>query len=36
MQKKKIKIFPYFLAAGKHVTEDIPLWNKKVQKQYPI
>ncbi len=32
---KKIKIFPYFLAAGKHVKEDIPCEIKKIKKQYP-
>ena len=32
---KKIKIFPYFLAAGKHVKEDIPYEIKKFRKQYP-
>jgi sirohydrochlorin cobaltochelatase len=32
---KKIKIFPYFLAAGKHVQEDIPYEIKKFKKQYP-
>lgn len=32
---KKIKIFPYFLAAGKHVQEDIPCEIKKFRKQYP-
>ena len=32
---KKIKIFPYFLAAGKHVLEDIPCEIKKIKKQYP-
>ncbi len=32
---KKIKIFPYFLAAGKHVQEDIPCEIKKFKKQYP-
>ena len=31
----KIKIFPYFLAAGKHVQEDIPNELKKFKKQYP-
>lgn len=31
----KIKVFPYFLAAGKHVTEDIPCEIKKFKKQYP-
>ena len=31
----KIKIFPYFLAAGKHVQEDIPCELKKFKKQYP-
>ena len=30
---KKIKIFPYFLAAGKHVQEDIPYEIKKFKKQ---
>ena len=34
-QCKKIKIFPYFLAAGKHVTQDIPCEIKKFKKQYP-
>ncbi len=32
---KKIKIFPYFLAAGRHVQEDIPNEIKKFKKQYP-
>ena len=32
---KIIKIFPYFLAAGKHVQEDIPCEIKKFKKQYP-
>ncbi len=32
---KVIKIFPYFLAAGKHVLEDIPCEIKKFKKQYP-
>uniref|UniRef100_UPI0040482018 sirohydrochlorin chelatase n=1 Tax=Aliarcobacter sp. TaxID=2321116 RepID=UPI0040482018 len=32
---KKIKIFPYFLAAGKHVKEDIPCEIKKFKKKYP-
>ena len=32
---KVIKIFPYFLAAGKHVKEDIPIEIKKFKKQYP-
>ena len=32
---KTIKIFPYFLAAGKHVQEDIPCEIKKFKKQYP-
>jgi len=32
---KKIKIFPYFLAAGKHVLEDIPCELKKFKKLYP-
>ena len=32
---KKIKIFPYFLAAGRHVQEDIPCEIKKFKKQYP-
>jgi len=31
----KIKIFPYFLAAGKHVKEDIPCEIKKFKKKYP-
>jgi sirohydrochlorin cobaltochelatase len=31
----KIKIFPYFLAAGKHVQEDIPCEIKKFKKLYP-
>lgn len=30
-----IKIFPYFLAAGKHVKEDIPSEIKRFKKQYP-
>ena len=32
---KRIKIFPYFLAAGRHVQEDIPCEIKKFKKQYP-
>lgn len=32
---KKIKLFPYFLAAGKHVQEDIPCEIKKFKKLYP-
>ncbi len=32
---KVIKIFPYFLAAGKHVKEDIPTEIKKFKKRYP-
>ena len=32
---KVIKVFPYFLAAGKHVKEDIPIEIKKFKKQYP-
>lgn len=32
---EKIKIFPYFLAAGKHVTKDLPCEIKKFKKQYP-
>lgn len=32
---QKIKIFPYFLAAGKHVQEDIPCEIKKFKKLYP-
>lgn len=32
---KKIKIFPYFLAAGKHVQEDIPCEIKKFKKLHP-
>lgn len=32
---KRIKIFPYFLAAGKHVQEDIPCEIKKFKKLYP-
>lgn len=32
---KKIKIFPYFLAAGKHVMQDIPNEIKKFKKLYP-
>ena len=31
----KIKIFPYFLAAGKHVMQDIPNEIKKFKKLYP-
>ena len=31
----KIKIFPYFLAAGKHVKEDIPSEIKKFKKTHP-
>ena len=30
-----IKIFPYFLAAGKHVQEDIPCEIRKFKKQHP-
>ena len=32
---KVIKIFPYFLAAGKHVKEDIPAEIKRFKKRYP-
>jgi sirohydrochlorin cobaltochelatase len=32
---KVIKIFPYFLAAGKHVKDDIPSEIKKFKKKYP-
>lgn len=32
---KKIKIFPYFLAAGRHVQEDIPCEIKKFKKLHP-
>lgn len=32
---KTIKIFPYFLAAGKHVKEDIPNEIKRFKKKYP-
>ncbi len=32
---KKIKIFPYFLAAGRHVQTDIPYEIKKFKKQHP-
>ena len=32
---KKVKIFPYFLAAGKHVKEDIPSEVKIFRKKYP-
>ncbi len=32
---KTIKIFPYFLAAGKHVKEDIPNEIKNFEKEYP-
>lgn len=32
---KKIKIFPYFLAAGKHVQEDIPCEIKRFKKLHP-
>jgi sirohydrochlorin cobaltochelatase len=32
---KKIKIFPYFLAAGKHVKDDIPSEIKQFKKRYP-
>lgn len=32
---KTIKIFPYFLAEGKHVKEDIPNEIKKFKKKYP-
>lgn len=31
----KIKIFPYFLAAGKHVQEDIPFEIEKFKRLYP-
>lgn len=31
----KIKIFPYFLAAGKHVQDDIPNEIKRFKKKYP-
>lgn len=32
---KVIKIFPYFLAAGKHVQEDIPNEIKRFKKRFP-
>ncbi len=32
---KKIKIFPYFLAAGKHVSQDIPNEIEKFKKKNP-
>ena len=32
---KKIKIFPYFLAAGKHVTQDIPDELEIFKKEFP-
>lgn len=32
---EKIKIFPYFLAAGRHVQEDIPCEIKKFKKLHP-
>ena len=32
---KVIKIFPSFLAAGKHVREDIPAEIKRFKKRYP-
>ncbi|PUE64091.1 sirohydrochlorin chelatase [Arcobacter caeni] len=32
---KKIKIFPYFLAAGKHVQEDIPSEIQRFKDLYP-
>ena len=32
---KEIKIFPYFLAAGTHVTNDIPRRIKEEQERYP-
>ena len=32
---KLIKIFPYFLAEGKHVKEDIPNEIKKFKKKFP-
>jgi sirohydrochlorin cobaltochelatase len=32
---KKIKIFPYFLASGKHVTQDIPEELENFRKKYP-
>lgn len=32
---KKIKIFPYFLASGKHVTQDIPEELENFRKEYP-
>ena len=32
---KKIKIFPYFLAAGKHVQEDIPSVIQEFKDSYP-
>lgn len=31
----KVKIFPYFLAAGKHVKDDIPNEVKLFKKRYP-
>jgi len=32
---KSIVVVPYFLAAGRHVVEDIPAELARVQKQYP-
>ncbi len=32
---KKIKVFPYFLAAGKHVKSDIPNIIKQLKIKYP-
>lgn len=31
----KIKVFPYFLAAGRHVADDIPAEMKKFKKLHP-
>lgn len=32
---KKITIFPYFLATGTHVAEDIPLFIEKAKEHHP-
>lgn len=32
---KEIHVFPYFLSAGRHVTEDVPNDVKTVQNEYP-
>ncbi len=31
----RVTVFPYFLAAGRHVTTDIPAEVDKISKQYP-